>query len=70
MKTYIVKEDRLLKLLQAEDELQALESAGVDNWSGYEYVCDAVDQVLQYAEEIPEDQQFGKGIQEASVNVL
>lgn len=28
--------DRLLELLQAEEELEALQLAGVDNWGGYD----------------------------------
>jgi hypothetical protein len=35
MKYYKVPEDRLLTLLSAYYELQALNSGGVDNWSWY-----------------------------------
>ena len=35
-KTYTITEERLLALLDAEDELASLNAAGVDNWSGYE----------------------------------
>lgn len=29
--------EELVKLIQSENELTALESAGVDNWEGYDY---------------------------------
>lgn len=29
--------EELIKLIQSENELAALESAGVDNWEGYDY---------------------------------
>lgn len=29
--------EELVKLIQSENELAALESAGVDNWEGYDY---------------------------------
>ena len=32
---YLVSQTELLKLLQAADDLDALECAGVDNWLGY-----------------------------------
>ena len=35
MKYYIIDEKRLLELLREENQLRALECAGVDNWSGY-----------------------------------
>ncbi len=35
MKYYIISEKRLLGLLKEENQLNALECAGVDNWSGY-----------------------------------
>ena len=35
MKKYIIDEKRLRELLFAEDELNALEAAGVDNWGDY-----------------------------------
>lgn len=38
MKYYIINKERLLELLKEENQLNALESAGVDNWSWY---CEA-----------------------------
>ena len=38
MKYYIIDEKRLLELLEKENQLNALECAGVDNWS---YYCEA-----------------------------
>ena len=35
MKSYIITEERLLELLEAEATLQCLENDGVDNWSWY-----------------------------------
>lgn len=35
MKKYIVPEDRLRELIEAEERLCALEAGGVDNWSWY-----------------------------------
>jgi hypothetical protein len=35
MKYYIINEKRLLELLKEGNQLNALECAGVDNWSGY-----------------------------------
>ena len=35
MKYYIINEKRLLELLKKENQLNALECAGVDNWLGY-----------------------------------
>lgn len=35
MKYYIISEERLLKLLKEENQLNALQYAGVDNWDGY-----------------------------------
>ena len=35
MKSYIVSEERLLELLEAENTLRCLEWDGVDNWSWY-----------------------------------
>lgn len=34
-KSYIISEERLLELLEAEATLQCLERDGVDNWSWY-----------------------------------
>jgi len=31
-----ITKERYEELLQAEEDLQALEDAGVDNWEGYE----------------------------------
>ena len=47
MKTYIVSEERLLELLEAENTLHCLEWDGVDNWSWYmegrsRYIADAL----------------------------
>lgn len=33
--TVQISNERFLELLKAEDKLDALESCGVDNWSGY-----------------------------------
>jgi len=35
MKTYIISEIKLARLLKAEMELEALECSGVDNWGFY-----------------------------------
>jgi len=35
MKTYIIREDKLRELLHSQMTLDALESAGVDNWAWY-----------------------------------
>lgn len=35
MKNYIVSEERLLELLEAENTLRCLEWDGVDNWTWY-----------------------------------
>ena len=35
MRYYIINEERLLELLTEENQLRALECAGVDNWSWY-----------------------------------
>ena len=35
MKSYIISEERLLELLEAENTLRCLEWDGVDNWSWY-----------------------------------
>lgn len=35
MKNYIISEERLLELLEAENTLRCLEWDGVDNWSWY-----------------------------------
>ncbi|MDU1421976.1 hypothetical protein ACTQ4P_12060 [Clostridium sporogenes] len=36
--TVQISNERFLELLKAEDKLDALESCGVDNWSGYQYI--------------------------------
>jgi hypothetical protein len=36
MKHYIISERTLLNLYRAEEELNALEAGGVDNWSWYD----------------------------------
>ena len=46
-KTYIISEERLLELLEAENTLCCLEWDGVDNWSWYmesrsRYIADAL----------------------------
>ena len=47
MNKYIVSEERLLELLEAEARLQCLEQDGVDNWSWYmegreQFIADAL----------------------------
>lgn len=37
---YVISEEKLLSLLNAERELNALECAGVDNWISYPYRYD------------------------------
>lgn len=37
---YVISEENLLSLLNAERELNALECAGVDNWISYPYRYD------------------------------
>lgn len=46
-KSYIVSEERLLELLEAENTLRCLEWDGVDNWTWYmegcsRYIADAL----------------------------
>ena len=43
MKYYIINEKRLLELLKEENQLNALECAGVDNWPGYWEAKDCTD---------------------------
>jgi hypothetical protein len=48
MKKYIISEDRLLELLEAEATLHCLENDGVDNWSWYmegrrRFIADVLD---------------------------
>ena len=47
MKSYIITEERLLELLEAEATLQCLENDGVDNWEWYmegrkQFIADAL----------------------------
>ena len=47
MKRYLISEERLLELLEAENTLRCLEWDGVDNWSWYmegrsRYIADAL----------------------------
>jgi hypothetical protein len=37
-------EEELIKLFEAEAELEALEYAGVDNWIGYDYRWDYLEE--------------------------
>ena len=50
---YIISEEKLLSLLNAERELDALENAGVDNWINYPYRYDYFDEE-DYPEWTPE----------------
>ena len=55
-KLYIVSEERLLELLEAEAELECLSQAGVDNWWGYcenrdEYIASALGIDVEEVEE-------------------
>lgn len=38
--TVVIGEDELFTLRQEAGKLRALEAAGVDNWSGYDYAMD------------------------------
>lgn len=40
MKQYIVDEDDLIRLLEAERKLNNLEACGIDNWEGYSLIFD------------------------------
>ena len=51
-KNFVITEERLLALLQAEDTLQSLEGAGVDNWCGYDHAYESMDTDLQDATHI------------------
>lgn len=52
MKSYIITEERLLELLEAEAILHCLENDGVDNWSWYmEGRCRFIADVLEVSEE-------------------
>lgn len=55
-KLYIISEERLLELLEAEVELKCLSAAGVDNWWGYcenrdEYIASALGIDVEEVEE-------------------
>ena len=55
-KLYIISEERLLELLEAEAELECLGAAGVDNWWGYcenreEYIASALGIEVEEVEE-------------------
>lgn len=50
---YIISEEKLLSLLDAERELDALENAGVDNWINHPYRYDYFDKE-DYSEWTPE----------------
>lgn len=55
-KFYIISEERLLELLEAEAELECLSAAGVDNWWGYcenrdEYIASALGIGVEEVEE-------------------
>ncbi|QFG06670.1 host RecBCD nuclease inhibitor [Proteus phage Myduc] len=39
-----ITKERYEELLQAEDKLNALECAGVDNWCGYDEAMDALEE--------------------------
>lgn len=48
MQSYIITEERLLELLEAEARFQCLEHDGVDNWEWYmesenQFIADALD---------------------------
>lgn len=44
MKKVEITEQRYHELLNAEKRLIALESAGVDNWEGYEFVMECLEE--------------------------
>ena len=56
-KNYIVPEERLLELLEAEARLNCLEWDGVDNWSWYmesrdRFIAEALDIPVEEAEDM------------------
>ena len=56
MAKYIIDEERLLELLEAEAKLQCLENDGVDNWAWYmegrkQFIADALDVTPQFVED-------------------
>ena len=44
---YVLTEEQLRGLLASSANLISLEDAGVDNWSGYEYAQDLMEEVGQ-----------------------
>lgn len=50
MKEYIISEEKLLSLLEAERELTCLHEMGVDNWNGYDQIFDE-----DYNDNIPDE---------------
>lgn len=52
MEEYVLTRDELLELFEDSCRLRALEYAGVDNWSGYDYAYEVLDDwgVEDYAE--------------------
>lgn len=64
MQSYNISTTRIEELLKAERKLQALESGGVDNWSGYE---DAMEDLFK-EEQIEEV--YRGFIEELQCNVL
>lgn len=60
-KTFAITEERLLALLNAEEELRALEAAGVDSWGGYDYASEfkrSIDEVSADKDVVPADKCF------------
>ena len=56
MTKYIIDEERLLELLEAEARLQCLENDGVDNWTWYmegriQFIANALDVTPQVVED-------------------
>lgn len=45
IRSFAITEDRLLALLEAEAQLQALEGAGVDNWGGCDHANEFKEEV-------------------------
>ena len=41
--TVVVRKDDFERLIAKADKLDALEAAGVDNWSGYDYAMDLLE---------------------------
>lgn len=38
--TIVISKDRYNELLEAEEKLNCLEAAGVDNWDGYDFAME------------------------------